>query len=110
MLTPPRVHGFAGAFSFQRGLRVAKQKMMRRFAKWHIWLGWLAGLPLVMWTFTGLIMVARPIEEVRGNHLRTDKAEAPLSTFDATAGFAALAQFRERPIEISFRINEQNRH
>lgn len=39
-------------------------------AKWHIWLGWLIAVPLLMWTITGLVMVARPIEEVRGEHLR----------------------------------------
>ncbi len=43
---------------------------MRRFARWHVWLGWLVGLPIVMWLATGLFMVAKPIEEVRGNHLR----------------------------------------
>ena len=46
--------------------------MMRRLAKWHIWLGWLVGVPLVMWTLTGLVMVSRPIETVRGDHLRAD--------------------------------------
>jgi len=43
---------------------------MRRFAQWHIWLGWIVGLPILMWTVTGLWMVARPIEEVRGEQLR----------------------------------------
>jgi hypothetical protein len=38
--------------------------------KWHIWLGWLVGVPLILWTASGLFMVARPIEEVRGEHLR----------------------------------------
>jgi len=47
---------------------------MRRFARWHIWLGWLVGLPILMWTLTGLVMVARPIEEVRGDHLRAPHA------------------------------------
>lgn len=46
------------------------QRTMRRFARWHIWLGWLVGFPILMWTVTGLVMVARPIEEVRGDHLR----------------------------------------
>lgn len=46
-------------------------KIMRQLAKWHIWLGWLVGVPILMWTLTGLVMVARPIEEVRGEHLRT---------------------------------------
>ena len=45
---------------------------MQRFARWHIWLGWLVGFPLLMWTVTGLIMAARPIEEVRGEHLRSE--------------------------------------
>ena len=48
---------------------------MRRLARWHIWLGWLTGLPLVMWTVTGLVMVARPIETVRGTHLRADTSQ-----------------------------------
>lgn len=42
----------------------------RKFMRWHVWLGWLIGVPIVLWTLTGLVMVARPIEEVRGNHLR----------------------------------------
>lgn len=43
---------------------------MRTLAKWHIWLGWLVGVPIAMWLATGLLMVSRPIEEVRGDHLR----------------------------------------
>ena len=46
---------------------------MRRLARWHGWLGWLIGVPLAMWTLTGLMMVARPIEEVRGEHLRIEQ-------------------------------------
>lgn len=42
---------------------------MRKFAKWHIWLAWLTGFPILMWVVTGLFMVAKPIEEVRGSHL-----------------------------------------
>ena len=51
---------------------------MQRFARWHIWLGWLIAVPLVMWTLTGLVMVARPIEEVRGDHLRVPVEEQAL--------------------------------
>ena len=51
---------------------MAYHKIMRRFARWHIWLGWLVGLPILMWTVTGLVMVWHPIEYVRGNHLRAD--------------------------------------
>jgi hypothetical protein len=42
----------------------------RALHKWHIWLGWLVGVPLILWTASGLLMVVRPIEEVRGEHLR----------------------------------------
>ena len=51
---------------------MAWQRMMQRFARWHIWLGWLVGVPILMWTVTGLVMVARPIEQVRGDHLRAE--------------------------------------
>lgn len=47
------------------------RKSLRR---WHIWLGWIVGIPILLWVLTGLVMVARPIEEVRGTHLL---AEAP---------------------------------
>lgn len=51
---------------------MSQKRMMPKFAKWHIWLGWLVGFPILMWTITGLVMVARPIEEVRGNHLHKE--------------------------------------
>ncbi|MCK0128033.1 PepSY domain-containing protein [Erythrobacter sp. F6033] len=53
-------------------------KTMRLFVKWHIWLGWLVGVPIVMWIATGLFMVSKPIAEVRGNHLRIDQPQSPL--------------------------------
>lgn len=40
-----------------------------RLRRWHVWLGWLVALPFLFWTVSGLVMVARPIEEVRGEHL-----------------------------------------
>jgi len=55
-----------------------RQNIMRLFAKWHIWLGWLVGIPILMWTVTGLIMVWHPIEEVRGSHLRIENEQALL--------------------------------
>ena len=57
---------------------MAKSQWMARFARWHIWLGWLVAVPLLMWTISGLIMVSRPIEEVRGNHLRQPLEEQAL--------------------------------
>jgi hypothetical protein len=38
----------------------------------HVWLGWIVGLPVLFWAVSGLIMVIRPIDEVRGNHLLSD--------------------------------------
>ena len=37
--------------------------------RWHVWLGWVVGLPILMWIVTGLVMVAKPIEKVRGEGL-----------------------------------------
>ena len=51
---------------------------MLRFAQWHIWLGWLVGVPIVMWMATGLFMAAKPITEVRGEHLRVEQRIEPL--------------------------------
>ncbi|MCH2486547.1 MAG: PepSY domain-containing protein [Erythrobacter sp.] len=63
---------------------------MRRLAKWHVWLGWLIGVPLVMWTLTGLVMVARPIETVRGEHLRADMSAVDTALPSGVALPAAL--------------------
>jgi uncharacterized iron-regulated membrane protein len=49
----------------------------RTLIRWHVWLGWLIGVPLVLWTVSGLIMVARPIEEVRGTDLRAELPPLP---------------------------------
>jgi hypothetical protein len=35
----------------------------------HIWLGWAVAIPFLLWTVSGLVMVAKPIEEVRGESL-----------------------------------------
>lgn len=48
-------------------------KTMRSLAKWHVWLGWLTGVPLLLWCVSGLVMVAKPIEEVRGTDLRIER-------------------------------------
>ena len=49
---------------------MARQSLMRRFAQWHIWLGWLVGVPIVAWLASGLFMTLKPLPEVRGDHLR----------------------------------------
>lgn len=58
---------------------MARRTLMQKFARWHIWLGWLIGVPLLFWTTTGLIMVARPIDEVRGHHLRIDQPKGVMT-------------------------------
>jgi hypothetical protein len=40
-----------------------------KLRRWHVWLGWLVGLPMLFWTVSGLVMVAKPIDEVRGEKL-----------------------------------------
>ena len=57
---------------------MARNSNMRLLAKWHIWLGWLVGVPIVMWLASGLFMTIKPIQEVRGEHLRLPVTEAPL--------------------------------
>ena len=56
---------------------MARHKLMATLARWHIWLGWLVGVPILLWTVSGLVMVARPIEQVRGEDLR--RALPPLA-------------------------------
>lgn len=53
-------------------------RWMGLLAKWHIWLAWLTGIPILMWTVTGLVMVSRPIEEVRGTDRLIDLPEQAL--------------------------------
>lgn len=57
---------------------MSTQPTMRMLARWHIWLAWLVGFPTLMWLVTGLFMAARPIEEVRGEHIRINPAPATL--------------------------------
>jgi len=55
---------------------------MSLFVRWHIWLGWLVGVPMVLWTVSGFVMALKPIEEVRGDALRH---HAPLLREQGTA-------------------------
>ncbi|MGH6729508.1 MAG: PepSY domain-containing protein [Sphingomicrobium sp.] len=48
--------------------------MRSRLRRWHVWLGWIVGIPILLWVVSGLIMIVRPIEEVRGNHLMREPA------------------------------------
>lgn len=44
-------------------------KLRSTLRRWHVWLGWLVGVPFLFWTLSGLIMVWKPIDEVRGSDL-----------------------------------------
>lgn len=69
----------------------AGQRQMRRLSRWHIWLGWLVAVPLLLWTVSGVLMAARPIDEVRGTYLRLPVGQAPLPS-DITVQVALPAK------------------
>jgi hypothetical protein len=51
-----------------------------RLRRWHVWLGWIVALPILLWVVTGLVMVAKPIEEVRGESLLSDPKPMRMAT------------------------------
>jgi hypothetical protein len=63
----------------------------------HVWLGWIIGVPLLLWTVTGLWMVSRPIDEVRGVHL---KEAAPALVLDAPAVLPAFPPDHGAPLSV----------
>jgi uncharacterized iron-regulated membrane protein len=65
-------------------VKLRLMKARQRLRRWHIWLGWIIGLPFLAWTISGLVMVARPIETVRGEGLLAPDPALP-------AGLAAVA-------------------
>ncbi|HEX8401815.1 MAG TPA: hypothetical protein VF628_08950 [Allosphingosinicella sp.] len=44
-------------------------KLRHLLRRMHVWLGWVVGIPILLWIATGLVMVAKPIETVRGEAL-----------------------------------------
>ena len=56
------------------------RRMRRQLFRYHVWLGWLVGIPLLLWTVSGLVMVARPIDTVRGSDLRAELPPLPATT------------------------------
>lgn len=73
---------------------------MKLLARLHIWLGWLVGVPLLLWTISGLFMVSQPIETVRGAHL---KATAP----PLDASFVISPALTKKPVQ-SLHLIQQN--
>jgi hypothetical protein len=54
-------------------------RLRHTLRRWHIWLGWLVGLPMLFWTLSGVVMVWKPIEEVRGADLLRDLSPVRLT-------------------------------
>jgi hypothetical protein len=71
-------------------------RIRQRLRRWHIRLGWIVGLPLLGWTASGLVMVARPIETVRGEGLIAQAPALPagLSPVAPALGPRPLASLR----------------
>ena len=44
-------------------------KLRVQLRRYHVWLGWIVGLPILFWVVSGLIMIVKPIDEVRGRDL-----------------------------------------
>lgn len=85
---------------------MAARHLMQRFARWHIWLGWLAAIPLVLWTVSGLFMALRPIDQVRGAALRAeaaplDTAKLVIPTLTEPASKLALIDEGGRPVWVA---------
>jgi uncharacterized iron-regulated membrane protein len=85
------------------------QQMMQKFARWHIWVGWAVALPLLMWTITGLIMVARPLTEVRGDALRArpPSSDAAALVFPKLAGRIEGMELVQQPDGPVWIVTEQ---
>ncbi|GAA4040691.1 PepSY domain-containing protein [Parerythrobacter jejuensis] len=82
---------------------------MLRFAQWHIWLGWLVGVPILMWTVSGLVMVAKPITEVRDGNLRLPTPEAEQILPADTNIAVALPGDASRPVKSVTTAMQQGR-
>jgi hypothetical protein len=76
--------------------------MHRTLTRIHVWLGWLIGVPLLFWTVSGLWMVARPIEEVRGLQL---KAKPPALVLNSRPVFPKLPADHGAPLSV--RLEQQ---
>lgn len=53
--------------------------MRRGLRRIHIWLGWIVGIPLLIWVITGALMVVTPFDKVRGNKMLAPPAPVALA-------------------------------
>ena len=56
--------------------KIHARSLLRRY---HIWLGWLIGVPMLFWTLSGVVMVWKTNDEVRGVALLSDPAPFTLA-------------------------------
>lgn len=64
----------------------------RTLRRVHVWLGWLVGVPVLFWTLSGLVMVLKPIDAVRGADRRAAPATlAPPATLVPPRAAAPLS-------------------
>jgi hypothetical protein len=75
----------------------------RTLARVHVWLGWIVGVPLLFWTVSGLWMASRPIDEVRGVHL---KAALLALAFDGPVVLPAFPADHGPPLTV--RLEQQS--
>ena len=54
--------------------------MRRGLRRIHIWLGWIVGIPLLIWVVTGALMVVTPFDKVRGNDMLAPPAPVALAS------------------------------
>ncbi|MGB3470409.1 MAG: hypothetical protein WBA51_06285 [Erythrobacter sp.] len=72
-----------------------KPPLMQTLAKYHVWLGWLVGVPIAGWIATGLFMTLKPLPEVRGEHLRIEVDTAQALVLEGSTIADDDAQLRE---------------
>ena len=65
--------------------------MRKTLRRWHLWLGWLIGVPFLLWALSGLVMVAKPIDEVRGTALLKDAPPLALTAPPVAPNLAGRA-------------------
>jgi len=56
-----------------------------------MWLGWLVAVPMLFWTVSGFVMVARPNAEVRGTALLREPVPLSLAAPAVAPSFAGLS-------------------
>lgn len=97
-------------------MNIGRQWARAKLLKVHIWLGWLIGVPFILWTLSGLIMVIKPIDEVRGTDLRREAAAIPVALVATLPRLDArqvsglqLAMRGERPVWLLRYVGDDSR-